>query len=507
MPTPRRRSALAAARKASGHTQESLASALQVDRTAVARWETGERTPLPHLQTKLACLLGQSSAELRALITPETPSHGAGVESRLSADLSGALAWLDEHAGWPPGTSRRRVAAQLSHVGSYEIDARNSRRDKVSRSAAVSALREFYPDSPDYQVKCSGQDVRTGIVSQPQWLDLACTLTANGDRLTLSRSTVDDDVILDDVGARCALDRLVAAAVSGVRIVDAPAYRLLAIETAPNRIDGTVGLTPFVRYALTMDLLETELADGLARGGSCCSPDTLPLRRRYMPDLSSVFDLSGRLCMGGTLALCAFARPTDVYRGEPDFALVIQERSSLVLNAVRRLSVIPKGFHQPMTDINGDTRIMTTMLRKMEEELFGRSDVGNTTGEHRVAVPMHPSKLSEPMRWLLAEPGRLRMECTGFGLNLVSGNYEFAGLVVVEDEEFWARFGGDIEANWEATGLRLYSSRDPQTVAELIKDESWSSEGLFALLRGIRRLAETGGRRVNLPAIEYCGEK
>jgi hypothetical protein len=142
----------------------------------------------------------------------------------------------------------------------------------------------------------------------------------------------------------------------------------------------------------------------------------------------------------------------------------------------------------------------------MEEELFGRSDVDKTTGVRRAAVPMHKSRLSEPLRWLVAEPDRLRMECTGFGLNMVSGNYEFAALVVVEDEEFWSRYGGSIEANWESTGLRLYSSRDPQTVAELIKDESWSGEGLFALLQGIRRLADMGGPRVNLPVVEYGDE-
>jgi len=32
----------------------------------------------------------------------------------------------------------------------------------------------------------------------------------------------------------------------------------------------------------------------------------------------------------------------------------------------------------------------------------------------------------------------LREECTGFGLSLVSRNYEFASIVVVGDEEFWS---------------------------------------------------------------------
>ena len=94
------------------------------------------------------------------------------------------------------------------------------------------------------------------------------------------------------------------------------------------------------------------------------------------------------------------------------------------------------------------------------------------------------------------------MECTGFGINLVSGNYEFASLVVIEDEEFWPRFGGDIEANWESVELRQYSTLDADMISELTTDESWSNEGLFALLQGLRRLAEIGGDRVAIPAIE-----
>jgi hypothetical protein len=49
----------------------------------------------------------------------------------------------------------------------------------------------------------------------------------------------------------------------------------------------------------------------------------------------------------------------------------------------------------------------------------------------------------------------------GVGINLLSGNYEFACLVVVDDEEWWGQFGGLVEANSEIERIRLYSSRDP----------------------------------------------
>jgi hypothetical protein len=167
-----------------------------------------------------------------------------------------------------------------------------------------------------------------------------------------------------------------------------------------------------------------------ARGG-------LPLRERYLPSLDSVLNIAGRLCAGGVPALCAIARPSDKYRGEADYLLLVQERSGHVLNAAHQLAVIPKGFHKPFADYRAGAPVGAALRREMEEELFGRADVDITAREHVSAAPMHRSRLSEPMRWLLDTPDALRMECTGFGLNLVSGNYEFASLIVIDDEEFW----------------------------------------------------------------------
>ncbi len=296
-----------------------------------------------------------------------------------------------------------------------------------------------------------------------------------------------------------AVARLAEAALAGVRITNKPLYRLLGIDIRDGVISGGLGLAPFGVYALTMDMLEQELASALATGASTGRGD-LPLRDRYLQDLTSVLDLQGRLCAGGVACLCAVARPADPYRGDADYALLVQERSGQVLNAAGRLAVIPKGFHEPLRDVQADARIGATLYRELEEELFGRADVDSTLPGSRAAAPMHPNRLSAPMRWLTEVP-RLSAECTGFGLNLVSGNYEFACLIVVDDEEFWARFGGDIEANWESAGLRVYSTLDARLLANVAADESWSNEGLFAFLQGLRRLAKIETKRVNAPTI------
>lgn len=422
-----------------------------------------------------------------AVQTPET-----------RVDMTTSFAWLDEHAGWSPDTARRKVMSRLGKLNTDDLLDRYARRGRVRRSEIAHALSAYYRDGMSeydaYRLRCGNREILTSILTRPSWLDLACPLGQGNDRLTLG--TAPANSIVPDEHA---VNRLAEAAALGVRVANVPLYRLLSADVGEGAIAGSVSAAPFVEYAVTMDLLEEELVDAVGGATSDLPHGALPLRDRYLPDIDSVLDLSGRLCAGGVLALCAIARPADPYRGERDFALLVQQRSDHVLNAARRLAVIPKGFHQPMTDLNADAQLTTTLLRETEEELFGRSEVDNTVDGVCAAAPLHPGRLSEPMRWLMADPARLRMECTGFGFNLVSGNYEFASLVVIEDEEFWPLYGGHVEANWEASGLRLYSSLDSDLLTELVADEAWSNEGLFALWQGLRRLGEIGGDRVNLP--------
>lgn len=63
-----RREALVRQRKAAGHTQESLAALLGVDRSTVARWEAGSTTPHPGQRPDLAEALQVSGDELSVLL-------------------------------------------------------------------------------------------------------------------------------------------------------------------------------------------------------------------------------------------------------------------------------------------------------------------------------------------------------------------------------------------------------------------------------------------------------
>jgi len=511
-------------------SNESFAEQLGIGVRTVASWhEKPSLRPRPDMQQILDTALDRAPEAVKARFavlaggptsaggspradasTPEDAT-AADAERRLTADphIAAALDRLDQYAGWEPGTARREVAARLAGLDKRDLLDQAGRRRRIDRHQIAEALGGYYAisggpggDHGRYGARIgSGTEVVTSVLTHPGWLDMDCPLMAASDGLRLA-GAADSDVALDEAAAGAAAQRLAETLAAGVRLVDMPLYRLLDLDVAWGRIGGSVGVTQFVRYALTTDLLEGELIDALTEGVPV-RPGSLPLRDRYLPDLPSVEGVGGRLCAGGTLALCAIARPASPYRGAADYLLLVQERSGQVVNTARRLAVIPKGFHQPMTDFRGDARIGATLLREMEEELFGHTDIDNTIAGPCAADPMHPARLSEPMRWLLGERGRLIIECTGFGLNLVSGNFEFAGLIVIEAEEFWTRYGGRVESNWESSSLRQYSSLDSHSLAELAGDVAWSNEGLFAFLQGLRRLSRLGGERVSLPAIEW----
>ncbi|MGI5499382.1 transcriptional regulator [Lentzea sp. CA-135723] len=499
-------------------THEAFAEHLGIGVRTVASWHQKPDTkPRADIKSILDTALEQAPDDVKARFAKlisggplDLPTGAAeDAELRLTADATivAALNWLDAHTGWDPGTARREVAARLAALDIRDLQDRGVRRGRLNQRDTVRALADFYGTTTTGHGRYTatfGQDTTasTTVLTHPDWLDLDCPLFPKHDKLKLSGVTPSDNVTIGQANADRATQRLAESLALGHRIVNMPLFRLLDVDMRKHQIAGTVGISDFVGYVVTMDLLEGELIDALT-AGKPADASSLPIRNAYMPNLSAVLNVGERLCAGGALALTAIARPADAFRSEPDFVLLVQERSGHVINAARRLAVIPKGFHQPLTDVRADTQVGATLRREMEEELFDRIDVDNTLTEQRHADPMHPSRLSEPMRWLLAEPGRLRMECTGFGLNLVSGNFEFASLIVIEDEEFWNRFGGEVQANWETSRLHQYSSHDRELLDELVNDVTWSNEGLFALLQGLRRLREIGGDRVDLPKIEW----
>jgi hypothetical protein len=408
-----------------------------------------------------------------------------------------------------------RLAAQAAPV---RLEAAY-RRSRVGRAEIARALAGYFREAVDpargfYEARVDGDQVTTSILVEPGWLDAAVRLSTEQERFQLEVPTVSlPRLSLEGPALEAALMRLAMVEVSGTVLVNTPLYRLLDVAIERHRLRGTVSVTDFASNALTMDLLETELLDALAGDDRMetvgrVHPLSLPLRETYLPTLDAALNLRQRFCYGGPVALFAAARGRTRSVQEPDYVLLIQERSARVLNAKGRLAVVPKSFHEPTVEAGQEVQLSASLERELEEELLGRQDLeGMTAGALRRADPFHEELLTEPMRWLLKRRGTdaYRLECTGFGINMVSGNYEFPSLILIEDEEWWTRFGGRVEANWEMERIHRYSSRDTAGLRALISDLRWSNEGLFSFLEGLRRLREVGSlARLALPTIEVA---
>ncbi|MDX8037030.1 transcriptional regulator, partial [Lentzea sp. BCCO 10_0856] len=394
------------------HREPGTLGLRHLQRLVAGRRSAGES--LGQVKASTARLLeSMLGATVEVLLSPpvEHGPAGGAVGASAHSRLAGAFEWLDGAAGWLSGSSAAKVSIglKLAEVGVLQGQGQRARRGGVGRRQVADVMRRYYRTNDTFGVRCLDLDVQTSVFMRAEWSDIGLPLDAGNERLALVQRPGAAPA-LDAGCAEAAVQRLVMAAALDVRFANLPLYRLAEIDVTARGIGGTVDVGSFVEYALTMDLLEAELADSVASGSGALHP----LRDKYLPDMDAVLDVAGRVCAGGVLSLVAIARPTDPFRGAADYALIVQTRSDQVVNAAGKLAVIPKGFHQPLTDPRADVRIGATLRRELEEELFGRGDVDATAGGSRAASPMHPGRWSAPMRWLEDEAGRMRMECTGF---------------------------------------------------------------------------------------------
>jgi hypothetical protein len=489
----------------------------------IRAWENGEHKPDAYNRERLIKVLGGSLGQIDlpgpAMATPPDVS----TRELKTVEL---VAWVADHSSMSFQEAYGAIATRAERLRAQAPATRYAeahRRRRITREHIARALVIYYyqnavpgGDKTMFYGACvGGVPLTLSVLVQRGWLGTAVQLGSDQERFRLAN--LGDAGLpnsLEGTALEAALLRLASVEVSNTVFINNPLYRLLDVDISQRRLEATVALAEFADYALTMDLLESELLNALAMSTPQASGDAdlagalqLPLRDAYLPTMASALAFGERVCMGGPVALLAAARGSTRHgQHEPDYVLLVQERSTRVLNATGRLAVVPKAFHEPTIEATEEVRLSASLERELEEELLGREDLeGLAQGSHRLADPFHTDRLSEPMQWLIdrRHTDAYRVECVGFGINMVTGNYEFPCLIMIDDEEWWTRYGGQVEANWEMERIRRYSSRDTAGLQAVATDPRWSNEGLFAFLGGLRRLAERGSvSRLALPRIE-----
>jgi len=254
-------------------SNESFAGHLGIAVRTVASWHQKPYIrPRAEMQQLLDAALERASPADRARFAESlADATEVGGTERLEVDpaVADALEWLDRHAGRPPGQSYRDVSSRVARADADAIRAAGARRAAVGRVELVSALASYYGPGDAHGLYSTrlddGPSLVTSILTRPGWLDLGTPLIAGRDRLVPVASVVEDDPTLDDSAAEGAARRLAETLILGTRLVDMPLYRLLSIELGAGTIVGTLSLTHFTHYALTMDLLGSR-ADRLTHG-------------------------------------------------------------------------------------------------------------------------------------------------------------------------------------------------------------------------------------------------
>lgn len=362
----------------------------------VRAWENGEHKPDDCNRERLIKVLGNSLRDYIDL--PERTAATLPALSTRELKTVELVAWVADHSSMSFQEAYGAIAIRAERLLALPPANRHAeahRRKGITREHIARALIAYYQSGLSggsgvtfYRARVGGIPLTLSMLVEQGWLATTVRLGSDQEQFRLSNpggAELADP--LEGVALEAALVRLAGIEVSNTVLINNPLYRLLNVDITQHRLEATVALADFADYALTMDLLENELVNALAMGTRQVSGNTdlagmlpLPLRDSYLPTVASALAFGKRLCMGGPVALLAAARASTRYaQREPDYVLLVQERSTRVLNATGRLAVVPKAFHEPLIEATEEVRLSASLERELEEELLGREDLEGLT--------------------------------------------------------------------------------------------------------------------------------
>lgn len=108
----------------------------------------------------------------------------------LGVDLTGFFDWVDEHAGWIPDTTRRKVTSRLAKMNLQDLIDQHGQRARVSRRQIADALLEYYGDSAQDP---SSYRARLGATRDCDEHSYSATLVGSSLSLRPGQRSIDPD--------------------------------------------------------------------------------------------------------------------------------------------------------------------------------------------------------------------------------------------------------------------------------------------------------------------------
>jgi hypothetical protein len=386
--------------------------------------------------------------------------------------------------------------------------ARSAARSRIAAERLDTALLEsYYPESDlnaagfqRYSFRIGSQSVTANLITRSEWTGTSIPLLKRPVVDTLRKECPLLPEISDEEKERI----LFEIVREGRRADNNPLFELVDFDLQVNHFRTTFCICNYFTYLTTLGVLEDELAQALINSdfevgkviGSKVS--ALPNRGRFLPNAETFRECGLWRCVGGVCVLFAIRRPLP----DNDYVFIARRRSSKVATGRERISLVPEGIHQPMVEANAkhELRLENTVFREIYEELFKGEEVERS---HSHIDPEFFFDKCPALKWFKSERNRdkFHMEVVNFGFELARGNYVFGILLTVDDPEYYVKYKGEIEPNWEFSDPHLlsHSTRSATELAELLREPSWVDHARVTLIEGLKRLKEIDPLRVSLP--------
>lgn len=460
-----RRKRFAERRKAVGHTQESLAARLGVDRTTVVRWERGDSDPQPWVRRGLADVLEVSVDELARLLLPDS-----------TVPLNEALA---------PATSETAGTGVPELVTKSRLEWLRIRRFLgLHRFELTQLASKLYP----VDNRLGG----TGILIPPSWrlarpVDLADVTLAW--REDASRPAITGNErearpvrpLITSTRDYTKYHRAMRDLARPRLFENRLTYRLLDVRRPDSGHDMGPGLGLTLGDMCYFDMIDVgetlahEIARATAGSDGALQPQgaawsRLPFRRlvrnpfelQAYPLMVSVSTLTIRLSRAGATFFLLRRNPTKV------------------AIAGGMLSVFPTGVFQPASVLpapnSPDFDLWRNVMREYSEEFLGNPEHDGD------GLPIDYDS-EEPFRTLDAarRAGRIRALVLGIGIDALNYVSDLLTAVVFDAEVFDATFGEMVEENDEGEVDKEEFTFDESTVRRILAAAPMAPSGAACL--------------------------